>query len=216
NMQDELDNTGATTRLLTANTNIQVNYKLSRDISLETMFSYGISTTTGVSYATDKSSYIDSIRGYDYGAASNTDAAYINSKLPFGGEYNQNNNQSTSLNWRNGINYAKVFNKKHAVTALLGEEINSTRNAGFTETTYGWLRDRGNTFAALPLTYTSNNTANPLLTAMPHAIVDNVVNNMGAYLTAGYTYDNRYVASMSVRTDASNRFDQDTRQKFYP
>lgn len=216
NIQDELDNTGSTTRQLTANTNIQVNYRLSRDLSFETMFSYSISSTTGVSYATEKSSYIDSIRGYDFGAAGSTDAAYINSRLPFGGEYNQNNNTGTALNWRNGISYAMVFNRKHAVTALLGEEINSTRNSGFTETTYGWLRDRGNTFATLPLTITSNNTANPLLTQMPHTLIDNVVNNLGAYITAGYTYDNRYVISMSARTDASNRFGQDTRQKFNP
>jgi TonB-linked SusC/RagA family outer membrane protein len=216
NMQDELDNTGSTVKQLTANTNMQLNYRISKELTFETLFSYSISSATGVSYATDKSNYIDSIRGYDYGTASNTDAAYINSRLPFGGEYNQNNNQSTALNWRNGISYATVFNKKHAVTALLGEEINSTRNNGFTETTYGWLRDRGNTFATLPLTYTSNNTPNNLLTAMPHALINNVVNNMGAYLTAGYTYDNRYVLSMSARTDASNRFGQDTRQKFNP
>jgi TonB-linked SusC/RagA family outer membrane protein len=216
NIQDELDNTGATTKQLTANTNIQLNYRLSSEFSLETLFSYSITSMNGVSYATEKSSYIDSIRGYDYGTASSTDAAYINSRLPFGGEYNQNNNQSTALNWRNGINFAKVFNRKHSVTALLGEEINSTRNNGFTETTYGWLRDRGNTFATLPLTVTPANTANPLLTAMPHTLVDNIVNNLGAYLTAGYTYDNRYVISMSARTDASNRFGQDTRQKFNP
>jgi len=216
NMQNELDNTGSTVKQLTANTNIQLNYRLSKDISLETLFSYSISSANGVSYATDKSNYIDSIRGYDYGTVSNTDAAYINSRLPFGGEYNQDNNQSAAVNWRNGINFAKVFNKKHAVTALLGEEINSTRNNGFTETTYGWLRDRGNTFANLPLTYTSNNTANNLLTAMPHTLIDNVVNNMGAYVTGGYTYDNRYVLSMSARTDYSNRFGQDTRQHFNP
>ena len=216
NMQNELDNTGSTVKQLTANTNIQVNYRLSNSLSFETLFSYSISSANGVSYSTEKSNYIDSIRGYDYGTASNTDPAYINSRLPFGGEYNQNNNQSAAVNWRNGISFAKVFNKKHAVTALLGEEINSTRNTGFTETTYGWLRDRGNTFAALPLTYTTGNTANNLLTAMPHTLIDNVVNNMGAYVTGGYTYDNRYVLSMSARTDYSNRFGQDTRQKFNP
>jgi hypothetical protein len=98
---------------------------------------------------------------------------------------------------------------------MLGEEINSTRYTGLSETIYGWLRDRGNTFAAVPLTYTAGNSANPLL-QMPHVLRDNLVNNMGMYATAGYTYDNRYVLNMSIRSDASNRFGQDTRQKFNP
>jgi len=216
NIEDELGNTGTNSKALAANTNIQVNYNLTSNITFQTMFSYSISNTTGASYATDKSSYIDSIRGYDYGTATITDAAYINSRLPVGGEYNQNYVQSTALNWRNGISFAKIFNSKHAVTALLGEEINSTRYTGFTETAYGWLRDRGNTFAAVPLTVTSANSPNTLFQYMPRTLTDNVMNNMGAYLTAAYTYDNRYVLNMSVRADASNKFGQDTRQKFNP
>jgi TonB-linked SusC/RagA family outer membrane protein len=215
NMLDELDNTGAYSKQLTANTGIELNYNLFKNVTLQTMFSYSVTSTNGVSYATDKSNYIDSVRGFEYGTAKITDAAYINSRLPIGGEYNQDNNQSTALNWRNSISWAKLINNKHAITVMAGEEINTTRYNGFSETTYGWLRDRGNAFAAVPLTYTSANTANPLL-QMPHVLRDNVVNNMGMYVTAGYTYDNRYVLNMSVRSDASNRFGQDTREKFNP
>ncbi|WP_245843709.1 SusC/RagA family TonB-linked outer membrane protein [Niastella vici] len=215
NILDELDNTASYNKTLMANANVEVNYNVFRDVTFQTLFSYSVTSTNGVSYATDKSNYIDSLRGFEYGTAKITDAAYINSKLPIGGEYNQDNEQSVALNWRNSINWAKLFNHKHAVTVLIGEEINSTHYTGFTETTYGWLRDRGNAFAAVPLTYTSSNVANPLL-QMPHLITDKVVNNMGMYATAGYTYDNRYVLNMSVRSDASNRFGQDTREKFNP
>jgi TonB-linked SusC/RagA family outer membrane protein len=215
NILDELDNTGSGNKNITANTGIQLDYNLFKDVTFQTLFSYSVTSVSGVSYATDKSNYVDSIRGFDYGAAKITDAAYINSKMPVGGEYNVDNNTSSSMNWRNSLSWAKMFNGKHAVTVMLGEEINSTRYNGLSETVYGWLRDRGNSFAALPLTYTANNTANPML-QMPHVLRDNVVNNMGMYATAGYTYDNRYVLSMSIRSDASNRFGQDTREKFNP
>jgi TonB-linked SusC/RagA family outer membrane protein len=215
NMLDELDNTAAYNKQLTANTSMELNYNLFKNVTIQTMFSYSVTSVNGVSYSTDKSNYLDSLRGFEYGTAKITDAAYINSKLPIGGEYNQDNNQSTALNWRNSINWAKLIHNKHAITVMVGEEINTTRYTGFSETTYGWLRDRGNAFAAVPLTYTSSNTANPLL-QMPHLIRDNVVNNMGMYATAGYTYDNRFVLNMSIRSDASNRFGQDTREKFNP
>lgn len=215
NILDELSNTGSYNKNLTANTSMQLDYNLFKDVTFQTMFSYGLTSVNGVSYATDKSNYIDSIRNFDYGTAKITDAAYINSRLPIGGEYNVDNNTSSSLNWRNSVSWAKMFGGKHGITLLVGEEINSTRYNGLSETIYGWLRDRGNSFAAVPLTYTSANTANPLL-QMPHTLRDNVVNNMGMYATAGYTYDNRYVLNMSVRSDASNRFGQDTRQKFNP
>lgn len=215
NMLDELDNTGAYSKTLMANTGIELNYNLFKNVTIQTLLSYSVTNTAGVSYSTEKSNYIDSLRGFEYGTAKITDAAYINSKLPVGGEYNQDNNQSTSMNWRNSISWAKMFNNKHALTVMMGEEINSTRYNGLSETIYGWLRDRGNTFAAVPLTYTPSNTANPLL-QMPHVLRDNVVNNMGMYATAGYTYDNRYVLNMSIRSDASNRFGQDTREKFNP
>lgn len=215
NILDELDNTAAYTKTLVANTGIELNYNIFKDVTFQTLFSYSVTNVSGLSYATEKSNYIDSLRGFEYGTAKITDAAYINSKLPVGGEYNPDNNQSAAMNWRNSLSWAKLFNGKHAVTVLLGEEINSTRYTGLSETIYGWLRDRGNTFAAVPLTYTSGNTANPLL-QMPHVLRDNVVNNMGMYATAGYTYDNRYVLNMSIRSDASNRFGQDTREKFNP
>ncbi|MDO7742450.1 MAG: TonB-dependent receptor, partial [Pedobacter sp.] len=47
-------------------------------------------------------------------------------------------------------------------------------------------------------------------------ITDNLTNSMGLYLTSSYTYDNRYVANVSVRNDRSNRFGQFTNESFNP
>jgi hypothetical protein len=98
---------------------------------------------------------------------------------------------------------------------MLGQEANSTQYRGFASTNYGWLPERGNAFVALPLTYTSNNTPNPLLNT-PKTITDRTTNNMGLYSTLSYSYDNRYVFNFSVRSDASNRFGQFTGEKFNP
>ena len=92
---------------------------------------------------------------------------------------------------------------------MLGMEMSSTRYKGYSDTRYGYLPERGKSFAQLPATvtnpYSNSAQANPLYEnyAGP-TITDTKTNNMGLYLTLNYAYDNRYVANMSVRGDASN------------
>lgn len=107
------------------------------------------------------------------------------------------------------MQFDHVYNKVHAVTAMLGMEMSSTRYKGYSDTRYGYLPERGKSFAQLPATvtnpYSNSAQANPLYEnyASP-TITDTKTNNMGLYLTLNYAYDNRYVANMSVRGDASN------------
>lgn len=128
--------------------------------------------------------------------------------LPVGGELNTSNTNQTTWSWRNSLQFDHVYNKVHAVTAMLGMEMSDTRYKGYSDTRYGYLPERGKSFAQLPATvtnpYSNSAQANPLYEnyAGP-AITDTKTNNMGLYLTLNYAYDNRYVANMSVRGDAS-------------
>lgn len=95
-----------------------------------------------------------------------------------------------------------------AINEKSGMEMSSTRYKGYSDTRYGYLPERGKSFAQLPATvtnpYSNSAQANPLYEnyAGP-TITDTKTNNMGLYLTLNYAYDNRYVANMSVRGDAS-------------
>lgn len=218
NFLNERDNAGLRNNTLAANTSIDVNYDILPGLRFQTMFGYNTTVVDGYSYATERTSYIAKLRNFEYGAAKPTDAVYINSRLPVGGELNEERNTVGAWNWRNSLSYSKVIAKKHALTVMVGQEASSSRTTGATATTYGYLHNRGKSFATVPLTYTAAKTPNTLYTEMQatRKNTDRLVNNMGLYGTVNYVYDNRYVLNASVRSDASNRFGQYTGEKFNP
>ncbi len=215
NIINEREETGNTNNTISTNGSIDVNYQFSKDLRFQTLFNYNSSATNGVTYATDRTEYMSrAIRFAEVGIKP-TDPAYINSRVPVGGEYNESTNTNANWSWRNSVSYNKTFGLKHTVAVMFGQEMNSTHYEGFQSTAYGYLRDRGKSFAALPLTYTSAKTINPLLSLSP-TITDRRTNTLGLYLTSSYAYDNRYVLNFSVRNDRSNRFGQFTNEKFNP
>lgn len=215
NVRNELANSGSTNQATTINTNIELNYQPVKGLVFQSLFGVSQSNTTGYTYAGQRTEYIAKIRGYDYGTVNATQAAYINSRLPIGGEYNESDSKNATWNWRNSVSYSHIFGERHAVTIMAGQEALSSHYTGVAYTEYGYLPERGKAFAAVPLTYTSANTANPLL-AVNEVLTDRISNNMGLYSSLNYTYDNRYVLNFSVRGDASNRFGQYTGQRFNP
>jgi TonB-linked SusC/RagA family outer membrane protein len=219
NAISEQNNTGNTNKVLTANASINANYEIIEGLRIQSLFSYNATATNGESYATEQTEYIArSYRSYDYGLYKAVDAGYKASRMPVGGEYNIDQNNSNTWNWRNSISYNKVFNKKHAVAVMFGEEANSVRYTGYTSTTLGYLRDRGKSFAVLPVSTVIGTitTINDLTTKFVPKVTDRLTNTMGLYLTSSYSYDSRYVVNMSVRNDRSNRFGQFTNEKFNP
>lgn len=219
NMINERDNTGNVNNVLSANASINASYEIIPGLRLQSLFSYNATSTVGESYATERSEYIArTYRYFEYGMYKATDAGYKQSKMPIGGEYNIDQNNSNTWSWRNSLSYSKAFNQKHVVSFMLGEETNSTRYLGYSNTSLGYLRDRGKAFAALPPTTSLGTitTVNDFTSKFSPKVTDRLTNTMGLYLTSSYTYDSRYVLNMSVRNDRSNRFGQFTNEKFNP
>jgi len=218
NVRNELGNSGSVNQLTNVNANFSVNYQPVKGITFESLFSVAQNNTTGYTFAGQKTEYIAKLRGYDYGTVTATQAAYINSRLPIGGEYNESDNKNISWNWRNSLTYSHLFGNKHALTVMAGEEAFSSHYTGLAASMYGYLPERGRAFATLPLTYTSSNVANGYLLPpyTTSALTDRISNTVGLYSALNYTYDNRYVLNFSVRADASNRFGQYTGQRFNP
>ena len=215
NIINERDETGNVNNVLTTNGSMDVNYQISDNFRFQTLFSYNASATNGSTYATEKTEYISKThRLAEYGLTP-SDPAYINSKLPVGGEFNEVTSTNRTLGWRNNLSFNKTFAQKHTVAAMVGIETNATQYDGYQATSYGYLRDRGKSFATLPLTVTTAKTVNSLLVSIPR-IMDRKVNTMGMYLTGSYSYASRYVVNLSVRNDRSNRFGQFTNEKFNP
>jgi len=222
NILNELDNTGSSNKAQTFNFNVNANYEIIRGLTFQSVYSLNSTSVNGITYATEKTSYIAAKRLYDYGTVKPIDPAYARSPLPQGGEYNADDNQSVSWNFRNSLSFVRTFNQKHQLNVLVGAEFNSVHYTGLSATTYGYLRDRGMSFAIVPETYTFTTgnittvSPNTLLDNQVHVKTDHLTNNFGLYANANYVYDGRYVANLSIRNDRSNRFGQFTEEKFNP
>lgn len=220
NFINERDESGTSNKNLALNTNLNLNYDFTESLKFQMLGSVNIASVVGESYATERTEYIAKMRFYDFGAYKAIDPEYKNSPLPVGGEYSQDENKSVSWNWRNSLSYDKVFNGVHALTTMLGIELSSTKNTGFSSTAYGYLRYRGKSFAQVPTvrinTVSKAESANELLEKFTRKITDKKTNQMGAYLTVNYAYDGKYVVNFSVRLDASNRFGRYANENFNP
>lgn len=220
NFINERDETGNVNKNMSINTNLNLNYDFTENLRAQMLGSVNIASVIGESWATDRTNYIANIRMYDYGAFSAVDDEYKNSPLPVGGEYNQDESKTLSWNWRLSLSYDKVFKDVHTLTTMLGLELSSTKNTGFSSTAYGYLKDRGKSFAQVPLvrinSYGGTPMENDLWEKFTHKITDRKTNQLGAYLTLNYSYDSRYVLNFSVRIDASNRFGRYANENFNP
>ena len=220
NFINERDQTGTSNKNMSINTNLNLNYDFTESLRFQMLGSVNIASVIGESWATERTEYIAQIRNYDYGTRKPIDADYKNSQLPVGGEYNQDENKTISWNWRNSLSYDVVFNGVHTLTAMLGIELSSTKNTGFSTTSYGYLRDRGKSFATVPAVrinpYGGAIYENELMKKFTRKITDRKTNQMGGYLTLNYAYDGRYVVNFSVRVDASNRFGRYANENFNP
>ncbi|MDR1274077.1 MAG: SusC/RagA family TonB-linked outer membrane protein [Odoribacteraceae bacterium] len=219
NILNELDNTGNRNEGRDASFNFNLRYDLLEGLRYETVFGYTTSTTHGETYASEESYYITKIRRYEVGAYEAGDTPYAQSQLPHGGELNFVDARTNSLTWRNSVAYNKLFADRHRLGVMIGHEARSTTRQGESSRTYGYFPNRGKNIALPPITIMStNNTvmANSIYNNMKPTITDTKSNFLSFYGSATYSFDERYVATASVRSDASNRFGQDKRNRFLP
>ena len=123
----------------------------------------------------------------------------------------------TTITVRNALVYDRMFKDVHRMTLQLGIETNSTKTRGSTGKRYGYLRERGETFVKLPMTYIYlGDPVDNDLAQGEATVLNKIDNKLSEYVSAVYAYDNRYVLNVSARLDASNRFGQDKNKRFEP
>ena len=217
NVLNELAETGNTNDQRSINANINLAYNILPGLRLESLLGANSSNTEGQAYASEYSYYIATLRYYNYGEYNVGSSEYAASPLPHGGELNTTENRKTDLTWRNSLAYNRVLGR-HRFGALLGEETRSVKLDGVAARVYGYFPDRGKNVTLPPatITGTSGVAANPLYASMNTTITDQQSNYLSYYGSMTYSYDERYVLTGSLRSDASNRFGQDRQHRFLP
>ncbi|WP_229254164.1 SusC/RagA family TonB-linked outer membrane protein [Dyadobacter sp. NIV53] len=132
--------------------------------------------------------------------------------LPRGGFYNRAEDEMTFYNVRNNLRYNKVFQEKHAVNALFGQEIKFTNRQSFNNTGYGYQYDQGGVpfvdYRILKQTIEAN---------FPYYEMGKTFDRFAAfYASLGYTLNDKYNFTAYARYDGSNRFGKSNIGRWLP
>ena len=219
NILNELANTGSENETRTWSATVDLQWEILPGLSYQGLFSYSSASADTEQYAGERSFYISSFRGYEYGSVSPNGNETKCTRLPMGGLQESSLTNTKGISVRNSLVYNRSFKEKHRITLQLGIETNSTKTKGASNKRYGYMPDRGESFATPPATYywdMSIERDNKDVVSGEHSIVNRIENSLSEFATAVYTYDNRYVLNFSARLDASNRFGQDKNKRFQP
>jgi len=132
--------------------------------------------------------------------------------LPRGGFYNRNEDEMSFYNIRNNFRFNKTYAERHAVNALVGQEIKYTNRQNFNNTGYGYQYDQGGVpfvdYRILKQTIESN---------FQYYGMEKVYDRFAAfYASLGYTLDDKYNFTAYARYDGSNRFGKSAIGRWLP
>ena len=209
NVLNELANSGNESTQTDVKGIVNLTINLYKGLKYEGLFSYASSHSTARDYATEKTAYVATIRGYGYGEGSEDNVK--KSPLPYGGVYNETTYEQRSSLIRNGLTYKGSLMDDLSIDVLLGQEFRNTNYKGLTSNIYGYFHDRGNTFYEPVL---GESTGHLKRNKTTRNLVDR--SNISYYGVISAMYDNRYVLNANIRFDGSNLFGSNPKYRYLP
>lgn len=213
---DELGRNISNTKNFLNRTYAKLNVRFSDAFSYNAMFQYEYGTER-VGQLSDKDSYAVRSKVNGLMTISPENTALFN--LPYGDISFNSNQYSNAYNFRQQLNFNKIFNQVHDVTAIAGMEMRHNKSEYSNYTRYGYDNQT--------LTFTPVNQADLLqvygsvfsgyLSQNDFSYEREYVNRyVSVYGNAGYTYDNRYTVTGSLRWDRSNLWGTDNKYQNKP
>lgn len=228
NILNEINNTSSLLRVDNVNASLNFNWKLTDWLEYQFVGGYAYAKRYNETYANEKSFYIaNKYRGYDWGSVTANSAEFKAAILPYGGELLTSDGDTRSYDIQNKLLFNRTFADLHRVTAMVGFQVRSSDNVNRSSTIWGYSAERGETVTP-PTTPDQFASPTPQFGVNDWGIFQEMYNGtawrnnsrkdnyLSVFLTAAYTYNNRYVFNFSMRTDASNRFGQDHNNRFDP
>ncbi|MDR1718961.1 MAG: SusC/RagA family TonB-linked outer membrane protein [Dysgonamonadaceae bacterium] len=183
---------------------VDLEWKILPDLDYNMLFSYSKGHTSDEDVAKDDSYFVRSIRN-NYYTVVNSTAVYLWKE---GGYRKTRSTDNSSLTFRNQLNWRPAFGE-HRLDLMAGQEIRTSKYEDETTTIYGYVHDQGRQMLL----------QTDLIASMgvPYWVMSlNESAALSWYGSAGYTYKNRYTASLNGRVDGSNRFGIKTNKLFNP
>lgn len=209
----------------------QFEFNIGKGLRFVPMFQYELFNQESISVYDEKMyaarNYSNIVSKYD-----TLSGMYV-SQIPRGGIYRKNSaSNRESFKLRAQLDYKKTIGNKHEIVALAGGEMISTKsNVEFPELKFG--------YSSKGLNYALFDYKSDLIDMFTNTVLENSQSYEGeliynykqssfrqanifnerfvsGYANGSYTFDRRYTASFSLRTDGSNYISKDLRDKFSP
>lgn len=206
NIIEERENTRNEMNSLQLKGNLDLNYKVLKDLNFRSLFGIQLENNGTEKWATENSyynrSYKFSTRYYEGGNQ------YW---LPAGGILQNFDTDYFHYMWRNNIEWDKSIGV-HDFNLMAGIEIRKESSTLTNTKAFGYNEK---TNQATPIIFRDESDAtNPLYTPYKRTELENAYASY--FGTASYSYDNRYTVFGSVRYDGSNLFGVDPKYKYLP
>lgn len=208
NILEERANTDYMLRTRSMKTIFDLDYRPVRGLRLYTQFGLQVDNS-----ATEKMASEETYFTRKYALYSVVDGVTY---MPKGGVIQNWNADMSQYTWKAQAEYSGSFAERHEVDLMAGLEMRGTTNTSIHTKGFGYdPRTMTNEPMVFPDGDSGSNLANsPYFTQYQKSFYEN--RYLSYFLTASYTFDNRYTLFGSMRYDGTNLFGVDPKYKFNP
>lgn len=119
--------------------------------------------------------------------------------------------------WENTVNFNKTFAEKHAVNAIVGYTMQQTRSESMGMAGQNVMRDGEDFWYVLPSYILDEANNINMVSSIYNGVNPNNYYNMMSYLFRfQYTYNDKYLTTITLRQDGSSKFSEDNRWGTFP
>lgn len=140
--------------------------------------------------------------------------------MPFGDILSRYNNEFNAHTLRGLINLNKSWNNKHQLAALAGTEIRENHSISSGAILYGYdpntLTFQNVDFITVFPLINREYGAATIKNVSPTAFTDNLFRFVSLFANASYTYQDKYIVSLSARKDQANLFGVESNKRGTP
>ena len=217
---EEIQNRKLTTDQLNTRLQAGLTFKIIKGLSFETKGQFELFNTINRGLYNENTFFVRNT----VNVATTWDQALnkFTPNLPKGSILTQNRSKVQSYNFRNQVNFNRMFGNDHEVNFLAGAEVNNVVSEGFgNPTTYGYNDQTltvgtfpngpGGTFFPIKNWLGTNQTF-----SYANSFSYRTERYFSYYGNASYTYNRKYTLSGSYRTDASNLITDDPQYRYSP
>lgn len=217
----EIHNRQLTTEQLNTRIQAGLTFKIMKGLSIDSKGQYELFNTYNRGFFNENTYYVRSTVNQATTWNQTVTPNTFTPNLPKGGILNQNRSNIYSYNWRNQVNFNRVFDK-HEINFIAGEEINNIVTQVYgNPTAYGYNdlaltvgtfpNGPGGTFFPIK-NWTGSNQTFTYVNSFNYS----TERYFSSYANAAYTYNSKYTVSGSFRTDASNLITDDPKYRYAP